>query len=246
MKRLLPVSCTAFAILLSAAAQAAASGHQREHDQSHRGPAYLSQPDGLSVYSWGYGCTGRSAAERLDLCADHDHDPFCTTMQFRVRPWWVTEGQSVTVTLTITCRPPPATPSILFPGFIVECDRRRGWPVDSGGCARSNGSYTFTASSPGTRAYYSGTQGDLQVEMGLYGAIIVVPSQAPTNGTCPTHSTAAGLNTAGTALVNGGESDFRLSTDGSGLSIGAELLRPRVPVPVFPRWIDIHAQALAR
>jgi len=25
--------------------------------------------------------------------------------------------------------------------------------------------YTFTASSPGTRAYYSGTQGDLQVEM---------------------------------------------------------------------------------
>ncbi len=39
--------------------------------------------------------------------------------------------------------------------------------------------YTFTASSPGTRAYYSGTQGDLQVEMGLYGAIIVLPSAIP-------------------------------------------------------------------
>ena len=36
--------------------------------------------------------------------------------------------------------------------------------------------YTFTASTPGTRAYYSGTQGDLQVEMGLYGAIIVLPN----------------------------------------------------------------------
>jgi FtsP/CotA-like multicopper oxidase with cupredoxin domain len=39
--------------------------------------------------------------------------------------------------------------------------------------------YTFTASSPGTRAYYSGTQGDLQVEMGLYGAIIVLPKSVP-------------------------------------------------------------------
>ena len=37
--------------------------------------------------------------------------------------------------------------------------------------------YTFTASSPGTHAYYSGTQGDLQIEMGLYGAIIVLPGQ---------------------------------------------------------------------
>jgi FtsP/CotA-like multicopper oxidase with cupredoxin domain len=36
--------------------------------------------------------------------------------------------------------------------------------------------YTFTAGSPGTRAYYSGTQSDLQVEMGMYGAIIVLPA----------------------------------------------------------------------
>ena len=41
--------------------------------------------------------------------------------------------------------------------------------------------YTFTATTPGTRAYYSGTQGDLQVEMGLYGAIIVLPSSVPAN-----------------------------------------------------------------
>jgi len=36
--------------------------------------------------------------------------------------------------------------------------------------------YTFVASSPGTHAYYSGTQGDLQIEMGLYGAVIVLPT----------------------------------------------------------------------
>ena len=39
--------------------------------------------------------------------------------------------------------------------------------------------YTFTASAPGTHAYYSGTQGDLQIEMGLYGAIIVLPASVP-------------------------------------------------------------------
>jgi FtsP/CotA-like multicopper oxidase with cupredoxin domain len=35
--------------------------------------------------------------------------------------------------------------------------------------------YTFTANEPGTYQYHSGTRPDLQVEMGLYGAIIVRP-----------------------------------------------------------------------
>jgi FtsP/CotA-like multicopper oxidase with cupredoxin domain len=50
--------------------------------------------------------------------------------------------------------------------------------------------------------------------MGLYGAIIVLPNttNAPS---CPAHNTAAGVNSAGTALVAGGENDFRLSTTGA-------------------------------
>ena len=36
--------------------------------------------------------------------------------------------------------------------------------------------YTFTASSPGTFTYYSGTDSAIQVEMGLFGAIIVRPT----------------------------------------------------------------------
>jgi FtsP/CotA-like multicopper oxidase with cupredoxin domain len=49
--------------------------------------------------------------------------------------------------------------------------------------AASGGSvtYTFTASEPGTYLYHSGTQQDLQVEMGLYGALIVRPA-APAAG----------------------------------------------------------------
>jgi hypothetical protein len=36
--------------------------------------------------------------------------------------------------------------------------------------------YTFTASQPGTYTYYSGTQPELQVEMGLFGAIVIRPT----------------------------------------------------------------------
>jgi FtsP/CotA-like multicopper oxidase with cupredoxin domain len=65
--------------------------------------------------------------------------------------------------------------------------------------------YTFIASSPGTRSYYSGTQGDLQVEMGLYGAVIVLPNSVPS--TCTSGIHASNL----TAESFWHESDFRLS-----------------------------------
>ncbi len=65
--------------------------------------------------------------------------------------------------------------------------------------------YSFVASTAGTHAYYSGTQGDLQIEMGLYGALVVVPSTIPANCTSGLH--AANL----TAEAHWGESDFRLA-----------------------------------
>src|SRR5207253_1341957 len=72
----------------------------------------------------------------------------------------------------------PGNPSILFPGFNVSASGVQGL-LTSEAAPGSTATYTFTASSPGTRAYYSGTQGDLQVEMGLYGAIIVLPANVP-------------------------------------------------------------------
>jgi FtsP/CotA-like multicopper oxidase with cupredoxin domain len=62
----------------------------------------------------------------------------------------------------------------------------------------------LVATSPGTRAYYSGTQGDLQVEMGMYGAIIVLPASVPAN--CD--AGVAALNAA--QQTAWGETDFRL------------------------------------
>ena len=70
------------------------------------------------------------------------------------------------------------------------------------GCAIT---YTFTATTAGTRAYYSGTQSDLQIEMGLYGAIIVRPSITPAN------CNPAGGTPTDQARSASGETDFRLA-----------------------------------
>ena len=73
--------------------------------------------------------------------------------------------------------------------------------------------YTFAASIPGTHSYYSGTQGDLQVEMGLYGALIVLPS---TGNSVPTGYKKLDrgpdtCHTAGTGTLPNGHPDYRLA-----------------------------------
>ena len=65
--------------------------------------------------------------------------------------------------------------------------------------------YTFTAPTPGTRSYYSGTQGDLQIEMGLYGADHCAPGSRP--GACTSGLAAANRHAEGHL----GETDFRLA-----------------------------------
>jgi FtsP/CotA-like multicopper oxidase with cupredoxin domain len=217
MKRLLPLVAAAAALLLTAGARAAAPGITGPGFALTAQPAYITQPDGQAVYSWGYGCTTAPASGRFvpaSLSATVPGNipvtPFCNTMQVPGPTLVVTEGQSVSVTLTNALPTAAGNTSILFPGFTLTST--------SGGVAGlltqeappgGTVTYNFTASSPGTRAYYSGTQGDLQVEMGLYGAIIVLPSG--TAPSCPTHNSAAGLNNAGTELVSGGELDYRLS-----------------------------------
>src|SRR5947208_7296144 len=171
--------------------------------------AFISQPDGASVYSWGYGCS--SAPSGFNPPATLMPGATCPTMQVPGPTLIVTEGQTVTVNLTNNLPTAAGNTSILFPGFNVT-------PSGAGAVqglltteAAPGGTvtYTFTASSPGTRAYYSGTQGDLQVEMGLYGAIIVLPASPPAVCTAGR----AARNPGGTTAARGtwGEADFRLA-----------------------------------
>src|SRR6266700_2195739 len=205
LKTRLLLAAMVAALSLTATAHAAAPGITGPTFNLTAQPAYLTQPDGQSIYSWGYGCNGvPSGFAPAAITAT-----FCNTMQVPGPTLIVTEGQTVTVNLTNNLPTAAGNTSILFPGFNVTASGGVAGLLTNEAAPGGTVTYTFTASSPGTRAYYSGTQGDLQVEMGLYGAIIVLPSGAAPS--CPPHNLAAGLNLAGNALMTGGERDYRLA-----------------------------------
>lgn len=130
---------------------------------------YILTPDGNSIFMWGYaGASGAFQLPGPTLC--------------------VNQGATVTVTLRNLLREPV---SIAFPGQTgVQADGQPAQPVLSGGritslvkpAAASGGTvtYSFTASRPGTFLYESGTDVAKQVQMGLYGALVVRPVVAGT------------------------------------------------------------------
>jgi FtsP/CotA-like multicopper oxidase with cupredoxin domain len=166
------------AMLLVATANAAAPGITTTGTFSLVATdAYLNQPDGQAVYSWGYGCASTSGLTFLPAAIK---GASCGTMQVPGPTLIVNEGATVTIQLTNNLPMAAGNTSILFPGFtltsttctapavqgLLTCEAPPGQSV----------TYSFVASAPGTHPYYSGTQGDLQVEMGLYGALIVLPT----------------------------------------------------------------------
>ena len=205
MTRLLPLVTVMVTLLLTTAAYAAAPGITGPTFNLTAQPAYITQPDGNMVYSWGYGCS--IAPSGFNPPASKMPGANCPTMQVPGPTLIVTEGQTVTVHLTNNLPAAAGNTSILFPGFQVTATGGvAGLLTGPTGDAAPNGTvtYAFTAGSPGTRAYYSGTQSDLQVEMGLYGAIIVLPATPPT---------CANANLA--AEQANSEVDYRLTANGA-------------------------------
>src|SRR5882672_5418128 len=200
MNRLLPLVATAAVLLLTTSAHAAAPGITGPTFNLTAQPAYLNQPDGVAMYSWGYGCRVAPAG-----FAPAAITGTCSTMQVPGPTLIVTQGQSVTVNLTNGLPTAAGNTSILFPGFQVTASGGVTGLLTQEAAPGGSVSYTFTAGSPGTRSYYSGTQGDLQVEMGLYGAIIVLPATIPAACTTGVHASNR------TAQAHWGESDFRLA-----------------------------------
>jgi hypothetical protein len=198
------ISVAAAALCLSVAAHAAAPGITGPTFNLDAADGYINQPDGNQVYVWGYGCSVAPTGFAPTM-----PNQSCPTMQIPAPTLIVTEGQLVTIKLTNSLPAAAGNTSILFPGFSV---------IATGGVAGllaqeaphgTTVTYTFTASSPGTRAYYSGTQSDLQVEMGLYGAVIVLPANPPAN--CS--HTVPGLPAQNAAAQKAwNESNFTLST----------------------------------
>jgi FtsP/CotA-like multicopper oxidase with cupredoxin domain len=206
--QLLPALVLAVTLFLTPVAFAATPGVSGTIFNLTAQDAYLNQPDGEAVYSWGYGCLNTTGLAFLPAAIT---GASCPTMQVPGPTLIVTEGQPITINLTNNLPTAAGNTSILFPGFNVSTSCTAPTPAGQQGlltCEATPGAtvtYTFTASAPGTHPYYSGTQGDLQIEMGLYGAVVVLPSNVPANCDAGYHS----LNK--TAQSTWGETDFRLA-----------------------------------
>jgi FtsP/CotA-like multicopper oxidase with cupredoxin domain len=218
---------------LAATAHAAAPGITGPTFNLTAQPAFLNQPDGSSVYSWGYGCNGAPTGFAPTMPNES-----CPTMQIPGPTMIVTQGQTVIVNLTNNLPTPAGNTSILFPGFSVTTTGGVAGLITQEAAPGATVTYTFTASTPGTHSYYSGTQGDLQVEMGLFGAIIVVPSTIPANCTTGLHS----ANLA--AESHWGESDWRLAA--AAYNHPAACYDREYLFQFSEMDANIHAQALAQ
>jgi FtsP/CotA-like multicopper oxidase with cupredoxin domain len=194
--------------LLGATAHAAAPGIKGPAFDLTAQSAYLTQPDGQAIYSWGYGCNSVLAG----YLPQGISGPSCNTMQVPGPTLIVKEGDSVSVILHNKLPAAAGNTSILFPGFQVQTTGGVQGLLTAEAVPGGTVTYTFNATSPGTRSYYSGTQGDLQVEMGLYGVIIVLPAH-PYSGNTGASPCVGDLQDANTTARGAwSENDFRLST----------------------------------
>ncbi len=192
------VATAALVLLIAAAAHAAAPGITGPSFDLTASPGHTSQPDGATIYTWGYGCnTVPSGFAPATIPGAN-----CQTMQLPGPTLIVTEGDTVSVTLHNNLPAAAGNTSILFPGFNVTATGGVPGLLTQEAAVGGSVSYSFIADKPGTHAYYSGTQGDLQVEMGLYGALIVLPGTIPANCIGTQNDAARAAH---------GQTDFRLA-----------------------------------
>lgn len=162
MRKLL-LGVAGLAAMIAGPAQAGVDGITGNNFNLTAKADHISTADGGTVPMWGYAVdNGR--------------------MQYPGPTLIVNEGDTVTVTLTNTL---PVPVSIVFPGqegvaatasgpsANANCQGVLTQEVDNRVC--TSVSYSFVATRPGTFMYHSGTQKDLQVDMGLVGALIVRP-----------------------------------------------------------------------
>jgi len=125
---------------------------------------FISTSDGGSHYAWGY-------SFGTDL-----------PMQYPGPTLIVKQGDTVKIVLNNAL---PVPVSIIFPGLQgvtatggnpgLLTREARAVPLSENAVV-AGPTYTFVADKPGTYLYHSGTNSDLQVEMGLIGALIVRPT----------------------------------------------------------------------
>ncbi len=169
--------------------------------------AYTTQPDGALIYTWGYGCGTSAASGVATSAAPAGFAPakltaaICPLMQIPGPTLIVHEGDAVVVHLSNALPIAAGNTSIVFAGLNVTSTGGVSGILTSEAARGTNVTYSFNAAKPGTYTYHSGTRPDLQVEMGLYGVVIILPKAVP----------ACGSFDGSASAVHNGQPDYRLA-----------------------------------
>jgi len=165
ISRLFTIVFSTLLLVLAFTSQANIIGEEGTSFNLTASEGYISVADGGSIYSWGYSTNG--------------------TMQLPGPTLILTEGDEITISLTNSLPVAAGNVSIVFPGHkVTSTTGGVAGALTQEASTGNSVSYTFIASKPGTYQYHSGTRSELQVEMGLYGAIIVRPN-TPAAGCAP-------------------------------------------------------------
>jgi FtsP/CotA-like multicopper oxidase with cupredoxin domain len=143
-------------LLVTAGAQAMIDGVTSQTFSLTATTGTISTPDGNEILIWGY-ANGDGAAQY----------PGVTMMVYEDQPVTVTLSNQLTVPVSIT-----------FPGQtgVVATGDSAGLLTAEAAANGGSATYAFTPAEPGTYLYHSGTRPELQIEMGLVGALIVRPT----------------------------------------------------------------------
>jgi FtsP/CotA-like multicopper oxidase with cupredoxin domain len=162
---------------------------------------HITLGDGNSLYVWGYS-------------TDAEATPESGVMQYPGPTMIVCEGDTVTVTLHNQL---PDNVSIAFPGQAgvtagagapgLLTNEVLKYAVGAVPTPPTPVTYTFVASRPGTFQYQSATQPEVQMEMGLVGALIVRP-QAFDNVAYGTYGAAAAARRAYASTASGYDVEY--------------------------------------
>ena len=181
---------------------------------------HITLGDGNQLLAWGYG-NGAS-------------------MQYPGATLIVNEGDEVHVTLSNTLDVPT---SIVFPGqqgVVTSGGNTDGLltrEVNSNGTAVT---YTFTAAHAGTYIYQSGTQPEVQIEMGMVGALIVRPAGF-VEGTAASHANRTAYGAA-TSAYDREYLFFQTDMDRCAHEAQDQISLGLAPDPATHNWPDVCAK----
>jgi len=196
------------ACALGSTAPGGATGHTPATPGTHPSfvltatDGYVLTPDGNSIYDWGYANANGSFQEPGPVLCVHEGDTVTVTLRNTLPVDTSIVFQGIT---GVTADGAPSVPDVVDNSLTKVAPRN---PASKPNAGQPGGevTYSFVASKPGTFSYESGTDPQIQVQMGLSGVLVVrpAPSRTDLSAANPGDGTSSVISDAAIAATDAG------------------------------------------